>query len=114
VTLTATPGVAEQDEFAERARLLHALVEHVQLEPVAAHSGRGRRGDEDGRVLGVQVLRVNVSHPTAGRNLLGESDRHDHVQAAWGGQRGSEGMLSWGPKSRSSPRNLNVDYLASL
>lgn len=83
-SLTVTPGIAEQDEFAEGALLLVVTSEHTQLKLVAAHRGRGRRGDGDGGVLEVQALWFNVSFPVGGRNLLvGESDWHYHIETAW-------------------------------
>lgn len=74
-----TPGIAEQDEFAKRTGLLAALSEHTQLESIAAHGGRGRRGDEYGGVLEVQALWVHIGFPLGGRNVLGECDWHYHI-----------------------------------
>ena len=81
-SLTRAPGIAEQDEFAVGARLLASLRVHTHLEPVESDWGRGRRGDEDGGTLRVQVVQVDVSFPLGGGNLTGEGDRHYHIQAA--------------------------------
>lgn len=79
--LTLTPGIAEQDEFAEGALLLLVMSEHTQLKLVAANWGRGGRADEDGGVLQVQALWVNVGFPLGGRNLLlAVGDWHYHIE----------------------------------
>lgn len=81
---TLTPGIAEQDEFSKGALLLVVLSEHTQLELVAAHWGRGRRGYKDGGLLEVQALWVDVGFPVGGGNLLlAERDWHYHIEAAW-------------------------------
>lgn len=80
--LTLTPRIVEQDESSTHTSLLFALREQIQLKSVAAHRGRGRRGDEDGRVHEVQALRVHEGFPVRGGNLFGEGDWHYHIQAA--------------------------------
>lgn len=68
--------------MAKCAGLLAVLSEHTQLKSVAAHRGGGRGGDEYGGVLEVQALWVNIGFPVGGRNPLGDSDWHYHIQAA--------------------------------
>lgn len=82
LVLTTTPGIAEQDEFANCTGRPAVLSEHTQLKSVVAHRGRGRRADEYGGSLEVQAFWVNIGIPTGGRNLLGGSDWNYHIQAA--------------------------------
>lgn len=81
--LTGTPGVAEKDEFPAQASLPPALFGCKQLEPVAAHRGRGWRGDEHRGSVEIQVLQFVVGLPAAGGHLLGEGDRHYNVLPSW-------------------------------
>lgn len=76
LTLTGTPGIAEQDEFPHHASPALALCAHTQLESVGAHWGRGWTEDEYGDSVEVQALRFNVGLPAGGGNLPGEGDRH--------------------------------------
>lgn len=85
--LTGTPGIAEKDEFPAQASPPLALLGRKQLEPVAAHRGRGWRGDEHGGSVGIQALQLQVGLPAAGGHLLGEGDRHHHVVPPWNEER---------------------------
>lgn len=81
--LTRTPGIAEKDEFPTQASPPLALFGHKQLEPVAAHRGRGWRGDEHGGSVEIQALQIEVGLPAAGGHPLGEGDWHYHVLPSW-------------------------------
>lgn len=81
--LTGTPGIAEKDEFPAQASPPLALFGRKQLEPVAAHRGRGWRGDEHGGSVEIQALHFEVGLPAAGGHPLGEGDWHYHVLPSW-------------------------------
>lgn len=90
IPLTGTPGIAEEDKFAKGALLLAVLSEHTQLELVAAHWGRRRGGDEDGRTVEVQAFWVCVGFPVGGWIPLGESDWHYDTEVTWAHRRGRQ------------------------
>lgn len=75
LTLTGTPGIAEEDEFPDHASPPLALCGDIQLKSVAAHWGRGWTGDEYGGSVEVQALRFEVGLPAGGGRLLGKGDR---------------------------------------
>lgn len=81
ILLTRTPGVTQQDEFAKSVDLL-ATSEHAQLQSVGAHRCSGRRADEYGGLVGVQVLWVEIGSPLGGGSFLRYCDWHRHIQAA--------------------------------
>lgn len=79
--LTGAPGVAEQRESAVSGGLPAASVQHAEPELVEAHRGRCGGQDEYGRAVDVQGFGVQIGSPTrGGQRLLGENNRHQHVQ----------------------------------